>query len=155
MADLLTDGRGLTPVVSKTLAIGIAVLYIAGMTTVLLGGVVPEYETRAGAEVGERVLATAAGEIEEAPPTVDGDVETQTTVTLPETIANSGYDLVLSNESNRLALDHPESAVETETRLSLPSNVSLQNGTVSGGALVITVSGPPDDRTLRVEEGPQ
>lgn len=153
MGDLLTATRGMTPVVSKTLAIGITVLYIAGMTTVLLGGVVPEYETRTGAEVGERALATAAGEIEHASPTVDGHVETQSTVTLPTTIANSGYRLVLSNGTDRLALDHPDAAVETETQLSLPPNVTLRNTTVSSGTILITVTGPPEDRTLTVEEG--
>lgn len=153
MGDLLTATRGLTPVVTKTLAIGIAVLYVAGMTTVLLGGVVPAYETRAGAELGERVLATAAGEIEQAPPAVEGDVETRSTVVLPETIADSGYRLVVSNDTDRLVLDHPDAAVETETRLSLPPGVTLQNGTVSGGRVVVTVSGPADDRTLTVEEG--
>lgn len=153
MGDLRSATRGVTPVVSKTLAIGLTVLYIAGMTTVLLGGIVPEYETRAGAEMSERVLATAAGEIERAPPTVEGNVETRTTVSLPETIASSGYRLVLSNGTDRLVLDHPEPAIETETRLSLPPDVTLQNGTVSGGTLVVTVSGPPNDRTLTIEEG--
>lgn len=153
MADFPTASRGVTPVVSKTLVMGLTVLYIAGMTTVLLGGVVPGYETRAGAELSDRVLATAAGEIERAPPAVDGHVETQTTVTLPETIANNGYRLALSNGTDRLVLEHPESAIETETQLSLPPEVTLQNETVSGGTLVITVSGPANDRTLTVEEG--
>lgn len=153
MAEFRTANRGLTPVVGKTLAMGMAVLYIAGMMTALLGGVVPAYETRTGVEVGERVLATAAGEIERAPPTVGGSVETRRSVTLPETIANSGYALVLSNGTDRLALDHPEPAIATETRLSLPSNVTVRNGTVSGGTVTITVRGPPDDRTLTIAEG--
>lgn len=153
MGDLQAATRGVTPVVSKTLAIGLTVLYVAGMTTVLLGGVVPAYETRAGGEMSERVLATAAGEIERAPPAVEGHVETRTTVTVPETIATSGYQFVLSNGTNRLVLDHPDPAVETETRLSPPSNVTIRNGTASGGQLVITVSGPSDDRTLTIEEG--
>jgi len=153
MADLRTATRGVTPVVGKTLAIGLAVLYIAGMTTALLGGVVPDYETRAGAELSERVLATAAGEIERAPPAVDGHVETRTTVTLPETIANEGYRLVLSSGTNRLRLDHPDPAIETETRLSLSATVTPQNGTVHGGTLIITVSGPATNRTLTIEEG--
>lgn len=153
MADLRTATRGVTPVVAKTLAIGLAVLYIAGMTTALLGGVVPDYETRAGAELGERVLATAAGEIERAPSAADGRVETQTTVTLPETIANEGYRLVLANGTDRLRLDHPDPAIEMATRLSLPATVTPQNGTVRGETVVITVSGPARDRTLTIEEG--
>ena len=153
MGELQPGPRGMTPVVSETLAIGLAVLYIGGMTTMLLGGVVPAYETRAGAEVAERVLSTAAGEIERAPPVIDGRVETQTSVTLPSTIADSSYSLVLSNGSDRLRLDHPDPEIAQETRLSLPANVSVQNGTVSGESLVITVSGPPADRTLTIAEG--
>lgn len=146
MGKLWTARRGMTPVVSKTLAIGLATIYIAGMTTALLGGVVPAYETRAGGELSERVLATAAGEIERAPPAVGGAVETRTTVTLPETIANDEYRLELSNST--LALVHP--TIERETRLSLPPTVALQNSTVSGGRVVIEVSGPPANRTLRL-----
>ena len=152
MAKYSTDDRGMTPVVGKTLAIGLAVLYIGGMMTVLLGGVAPAYETRAGSEVGERVLATAAGEIERTPPTVEGHVETQTTVDLPGTIADSGYRLVLSNRTETLVLDHPDSEIERETQLSLPAGVSAENGTVQGGnELRITVSGPADDRRLTIE----
>lgn len=150
MDKLRTASRGVTPVVGKTLAIGLATLYIAGMTTALLGGVVPAYETRAGGEVSERVLATAAGEIERAPPGVSGNVELQTTVTLPETIANDGYRLVLSNETDRLTLTHPDPAIERETQLSLPANVTPHNGTVSGGTVHITVSGSPENRTLSI-----
>lgn len=145
------EDRGTTPVVGKTLALGVAVLYIAGMTTVLLGGVVPDYETRTGEEVSERVLATATGEIERAPPSVAGSVETRTTVELPETIANSAYRLVLSNRSNRLILDHPDPEIGAETRLSLPANVTPVNGTAYGGDLVIRVTGPGDERTLHIE----
>lgn len=140
--------RGMTPVVSKTLAIGLATLYIAGMTTALLGGVVPSYETRAGGEMSERVLATAATEIERAPPAVGGTVETRTTVTLPETIANNDYQLVLANGTETLELTHPDENIERETRLSLPPAVTPQNSTIDGGTVVITVSGPPANRTL-------
>lgn len=152
MAEFRTATRGMTPVVGKTLAIGLAVLYVAGMTTALLGGVVPEYETRAGTELGERVLATAVGEIENAPRAVDGDLETWTAVELPETIANSGYSLVVSNGTDRLALDHSNPAIGRETRLSLPPNVTLQNGTVRGGTVHITVSGPPANRTIALHD---
>ena len=146
------DYRGVSPVVAKTLAIGIALLYVAGISTALLGGVVPAYETRAGAEIAERTLATAAGEIERAPPTVDGDVETQTTVQLPERIANSDYSLVLSTHSETLTLEHPHPDIETEIHLSLPDEVTAAESTVDGGELVITVQGPAGDRTLTIEE---
>jgi hypothetical protein len=148
-----TRDRGLTSVVSKTLAIGLTVLYIAGMTTVLFGGVVTDYESRAGNEVANRVLATVAGEIEQAPPTVDGDVATRTTVEIPGTIANSGYTLVLRNGSNRLVLDHPNPAIGAQTRLSLPQNVTVENATVESGTITLTVRGPASDRRLTIAEG--
>jgi hypothetical protein len=154
VADFVTGERGVTPVVSKTLAIGLVVLYITGMTTILLGGVVPDYERRAGDELGERVLATVAGEIEQTPPGVDGRLDTQTTVEVPATIANAGYTLVLSNQTGRLVLDHPDPAITAETRLSLPSNVTIENATVdSGTPLQIRVRGPSAERTLTIEEG--
>jgi hypothetical protein len=146
--------RGLAPVVSKTLAIGLVVLYVTGMTSVLLGGVVPDYERRAGGELGERVLATVAAEVEQTPPAVGGRVDAETTVELPATIANSGYTLVLSNQTDRLVLDHPDPAITAETRLSLPPNVTPENGTVdSGGNLQIRVRGSTADRRLTITEG--
>lgn len=149
-----TSDRGTTPVVSKTLALGLTVLYIAGMMTVLFGGVVSDYETRTGSELAERVLATAAGEIEQAPSSVGGTVETQTTIELPGTIANSGYTLVLWNRSDRLVLEHPDPDIEAETSLSLPPNVTAENVTVeSGQSLTITVRGPTTDRRLTIKEG--
>lgn len=149
MASLRRDDRGVTPVVSKTLAIGLALLYVAGMTTVLFGGVVSDYQTQAGAEMGERVLATVAGQIESAPPTVDGTVETETTISLPPTIRNSGYTLVVSNRT--LELEHPDEAIHAKTTLSLPTNVAVENSTFhSGSELVITVEGTADDRTVTI-----
>lgn len=148
-----TRDRALTPVVSKTLAIGLTVLYIAGMTTILFGGVVTDYESRTGDEVAERVLATTTGEIEQAPPTVDGEIETRTTVELPGTIASSGYTLVLSNGSNRLVLDHPDPDIGAQTQLSLPPDVTAENATVESGTITITVRGPASDRRLTIEEG--
>lgn len=142
----------MSPVVAKTLAVGLALLYVGGITAALLGGVVPGYETRAGAEMSERVVATAAGEIERAPPATDGHVDARKTITLPEMVANSGYTLELSNGTDSLALRHSDPALETETRLALPPNLEVHNGTVeSGNEIVIHVSGPPDDRTLTME----
>ncbi|PSP27329.1 hypothetical protein BRC65_06415 [Halobacteriales archaeon QH_2_65_14] len=151
MASLRRDRRGVSPVVSKTLAIGLALLYVAGMTTALLGGVVPDYQNRAGAELSERGVATAADEIERAPPTVDGRVETRATVALPETIRNSQYTLVASNGT--LELDHPSDEIHAQTRLFLPPGVTVENGTFnSGSEMVITVSGPAGNRTLSIGE---
>lgn len=151
MADLARDERGVSPVVSKTLAIGLAVLYVAGITTVLAGGVVPDYRTQAGDEVGERVLATAAASVERAPPAVDGTVRTRTTVDLPETIRGATYTIVVSNRT--MTLVHPQQGIHVETTISLPANVTVVEGRWhSGGQLVVEVTGSHGDRTLRIPD---
>lgn len=145
------DDRAVAPVVEKSLAAGIALLYVAGMTGLLLGSVVPAYEEQAGEELADRVLATAAGEVEGTPPAVRGDATVRREVDLPATVADSGYRLVLSGRT--LALEHPADGIGGETRLSLPAGVTVEGGTWDGGgALVVTVSGPADDRTLAIGE---
>jgi len=141
------DNRGLSPVVGKTLAASIAVLYVAGMTALLLSGPVPAGRTAAGGELGERVLATAAGHVESTVPDGDRPVDTRTAVPMPPTIRNTGYTLEL--RSGRLALDHPMDALDRETRLSLPANVTVTDRDwESTDQLVVRVAGPPDNRTL-------
>jgi len=151
VADLRRDDRAVAPVVEKVLGVGVALLYIAGLLGLLLGGVVPGYQTATGAELGERTLATAAGTIEETTPRVDGHAEATTTVDLPATIDGAGYRLVLDNGT--LRLDHPDAAIATERTLSLPSNVTTaESAWESGDELVIRVEGRADNRTLTIEE---
>jgi hypothetical protein len=146
------DDRGVTPVVEKSLAAGIALLYVAGMTGLLLGGVVPAYEGEAGDELADRVLATAASGIEGTPPTVQGDASVRREIELPTTVEGSGYRLVLSGRT--LVLDHPADGIGGETRLSLPAAVTAEEGVwAGGGPLVVTVTGPVEDRTLAIGEG--
>lgn len=151
MGRLARDRRGVSPAVAKSLAAGIALLYVAGMTGLLLGTVVPGYETAAGDELADRTLATAAGEIEGAAPGVEGNVTTRATTDLPATIRNTGYRLVLSGRSLRLA--HPADGIGATTRLSLPHNLTVRNSTIDSGAgLAVRVSGPVGNRTLTAEE---
>jgi hypothetical protein len=150
MAEL--DNRAVAPVVGKTLAAGIALLYVAGTLTILLNGQVPAYRTAAGAEVGERALATAADGIERALPDAEGHVQTRREVALPATIRDAGYALRLQNDT--LALDHPIEAVDEQTSLSPPENVTVADGHwESGETLVVRVAGPPANRTLWLENG--
>lgn len=146
------DERGVSPAVGKSLAAGLTLLYVAGMTGLLLSGVVPEYETAAGDEVGERVLSTAAGEIERtATQPATGEVTVRRTVDLPPTLDDTGYRLVLSGET--LELDHPDDRIGGQVRLSLPADLTVEPGTwESDGQLVVRVSGPSDSRTLRMGE---
>jgi hypothetical protein len=146
------DNRAVSPAVGKILAAGLAVLYIATATGLLLGGVVPEYRTAAGAELGERVLATAGGTLERAVPDTDARVSARVRADLPATIRDASYALELRR--GVLRLDHPEDALDTRTRLSLPSSVAPINSTWrSGEPFVVVVSGPPANRTLALAGG--
>ena len=153
MADLRRDDRAVTPVVAKSLAAGITLLYVAGMTGLLLGSVVPTYEETAGEELGDRVLATAAGGIEGTPPAVAGDATARRAIEVPSTIDGASYRLVLSGRT--LALEHPADGIGGETQLSLPASVTAEESTWhGGGSLVVTVSGPADDRRLSIGDEP-
>jgi hypothetical protein len=139
----------MTPVVGKTLAIGIVILYIGGMTTILLGGTVPEYRDNAGSELGDRVLATAGGAIEQSAPAGNGTVKSNRTVDLPPTIREQSYELELAGRQLRLA--HPNPAIGGVFSLSLPPTISVENSTWrSGSELEIRVSGPRESRTLTI-----
>jgi hypothetical protein len=146
------DNRAVSPVVGKLLAAGITVLYIASVTGLLLGGVVPDYRAATGNELGERVLATAAGDIERAVPTTEGDATVRLTRSLPRTIAGDRYRLTIANQT--LRLDHPDDSIDTAAQLSLPSAVAVGNATWhSGNRLVIRVEGERSNRTLSLQEG--
>lgn len=141
------DNRATAPVVGKVLAAGLAVLYIAATTSLLLGGVVPEYRTAAGDELAGRVLATAADRVERAVPDTDEHVDVEVRVDLPDTIRDAGYRLVLQNGT--LRLDHPEDALDTRIRLSLPSKVrTKRSARESDLPVVIHVTGPASNRTV-------
>jgi hypothetical protein len=145
------DERGVSPVVGKSLAAGLTLLYVASMTGLLLSGIVPEYETATGDEVGDRVLATAAGEIERTAAQPSGDVTVRRTVDLPPTIKDAGYRLVLSGET--LTLDHPDDQIGGDVWLSLPSEVAVEpEAWESDGQVTLRVSGPAESRTLTVGE---
>ncbi len=147
---LKTDERALSPVVEKTFASGLALLYISGMMGLLLGGVVPPYESATSEEVSERTLATAATHIEGSIPETDGEVTVTKTVDLPDSIQNTGYRLTLDGDT--LSLEHPDESVERETTVALGEQVHSTEGDVSGGTVVIQVEGTTDDRTVRLKE---
>lgn len=142
------DNRGAAPVVGKVLAAGLVVLYVGGMTGLLLGGPVPAQQTAAASELGERVLATAASHVEATLPAADGRVRARTVVSLPPTIRDETYTLRI--DDGRLVLDHPVDALDSQTRLAV-GNVTVADGTWhSTDRLVVSVTGPPGDRTLRL-----
>lgn len=143
------DNRAVAPVVGKLLAVGIAVLYIAGMTTLLVGGVVPEYRTGTAEELSERVLADAGAHVERAVPDTRSDVDVRLRRDLPATINDASYRLVLRNDT--LTLDHPDDRLGSRTSLSLPSNVTtVESSWESGDDLAVHVAGAGTNRTVEL-----
>jgi len=84
--DMNSDDRGISPVAGKTLELGIGVILIALITTSLLGGVTPGYQSAVGIEIADRVVINVADRIES---TADGTADTLTAdrrirVTVPQ-----------------------------------------------------------------------
>jgi hypothetical protein len=143
------DSRAVAPVVGKLLAVGIAVLYIAGMTTLLISGVVPEYRTQTAQELSERVLADAGAHVERAVPDTRSDVDVRLRRDLPATIRDTSYRLVLRNDT--LTLDHPDDRLGSRTSLSLPPNVTtVESSWESGDDLVVHVADAGTNRTVEL-----
>ena len=100
--------RAVTPSVGKALEGGIVVLFVGLLTTMLLGGLVPDYRAATGAELGDRVLATASQEVERAVPPTARAVDARRSVDLPSSIAGEGYKI--RTDGRWLVLDHPDPA---------------------------------------------
>jgi FlaG/FlaF family flagellin (archaellin) len=147
------DNRAVAPVVGKLLATAIAVLYIAGTTSLLLGGVVPEYRTAVGEELSERTLAEAAATVERAASGSGSTTEAHVRADLPPTIRDGSYRLVLRNGT--LVLDHDDPGLDARTRLSMPSKVHTVEGSWSSGqTLVVRATGGETNRTVELVEQP-
>lgn len=127
----MTD-RAVSPIVGKAMEATIVVLYLGLVTSVLYGGVVPEYRATAGDEVAERTVAGAAVDLEDAipPATIQADVRVQ--VSLPATIAGDTYRVRAT--SDRLVLEHPDPDVAAEAALVLPGRVTVVDGTWESGS---------------------
>lgn len=144
--------RAVTPAVGKSLELGIVVLFVGFLTTVLLGGVVPEYRSAAGSELGERVLATASQEIERSIPPASGSVDASRSVELPPTIAGSDYELRV--DGRWLVLDHPDPDIDGRVRLVLPRRVDRVEGYwQSGGGATVHVSNGADGPVVELRNG--
>lgn len=145
------DNRAVAPVVSKLLAAAIAVLYIAGTASLLLGGVVPEYRTATGEELSERTLAEAAATVERAAAGSESTTVAHVQADLPPTIRGASYRLVLRNGT--LLLDHHDARLDTRTNLALPSGVdTVESSWKSGKTLVVRVSEGDTNRTVEFVE---
>lgn len=146
--------RGVTPAVGKSLEVGLVVLFVALLTTVLLGGVVPDYRRGADARLGDRVLAAAGGEVESAVPSTvrTGSVETRHSVDLPARIGGHNYELRVAGRD--LVLDHPDPGVGGRLRLVLPDRVDRLTGRwQSGTETVVVVRGDSDGLVVTLTGG--
>lgn len=147
------DSRGVTPIVEKTITMGIVVLFIGGMTTTMFGTAVPTYRDAVGTEVGERVLAMASEEVERAIPPNETAVQANRTVDLPATIRGSAYTIRVDGRS--LVLEHPELSTTHRSRPSLPPGVIRIDGDWQSGAnTIVTVRSVPGGLAVELREGP-
>lgn len=144
--------RAVAPVVGKALEAAIVVLYISLLGATLYGGLVPEYRTAAGAEVGERVLSQSAQRVQQAVPAATGRVDARMRVTLPRTIRGRAYTLRVENRT--LVLDHPQDGVGGWARLALPETVASVAGEWSSREpAVVAVRGDAEGLAVRLESG--
>lgn len=152
MADsgLLGDTRAVSPVVGKTLEIGIVLLFVSLVTVALYGGIVPDYRTAASAEVGDRTLVAAAERIETAVPPNATAVHSETRADLPRTIHGEQYRVSVTNRT--LVLEHPDEAVSGRLPLALPGHVANVSGTwASSDDLLVVVDGGASGVDVRLE----
>jgi hypothetical protein len=141
------DDRAAAPVVGKALEVAVLVVFVGLLSAALFGSVVPAYRTAAGAEVGDRVLVAAAGQIEVAARAPDGVVERRAAVSVPRTIRGAGYVLRATNTTGTptLVLDHPNAAIGGATPLSVPSRVAVVGGELrSADSPTVVIEGRPD-----------
>lgn len=145
------DRRAVAAVVEKVVVIGLVTMFVSGFGAALFGGVVPEYRASAADELAERSLAAVTHSVETTVPAARATANVTQTVTVPATIAGSTYRFTLIDR--RLHLRHPDTTLDATTRLAVPADVEVQNGSVSAGAVRISVSGDVGNRTLELEPG--
>lgn len=146
------DSRAVTPVVEKTITMGIVVLFIGGMTATMFGATVPTYRDAVGVEMGQRVLATATEEVERAIPPNETTVRSTRTVDLPATIRGSAYTIRVDGRT--LVLDHPTLSTTHRSRPALPPSVTNFDGAwQSGAGTVVTVRSVSGGLAVDLQEG--
>jgi hypothetical protein len=119
--DMNSDDRGISPVAGKTLELGIGVILIALITTSLLGGVTPGYQSAVGIEIADRVVINVADRIES---TADGTADTLTAdrrirVTVPQNIRQKPYRVIANTTADKthIRLQHPDPAISASTHI--------------------------------------
>lgn len=139
------DGRrrAVTPVVGKTLELALVLLFVAGISTTLFGGIVPDYRTGTGTEVADRTVVSAAERVDGAVPPAVRSARVVRSVPLPGTIRGTAYRIVATDGA--LTLEHPTPGIDATARLALPERVVSVEGTWHSGAeTAIVVESEPD-----------
>ncbi|UIP00361.1 hypothetical protein Hbl1158_03040 [Halobaculum sp. CBA1158] len=129
--------RAATPIVAKTLEIGLVLLFVAGLSAALFGGVVPDYRDAAGDRLADRTLAGAATDVERAVPPPAATVRVERRVRLPDTIRGAAYRVVADGDGLRLV--HPNPAIGGNVRLALPDRVATVTGAWESGMTTAVV----------------
>jgi hypothetical protein len=168
--------RGLSPVVGKTLELGVGVLFVVLLTAMFFGGVVPEYRTAVGDEIGDRALVAGAERVEAAVP--DGSyprVDRRVAVRLPPAIRGDPYRIVAERGSgtdsdaetergsgtNRdadshvaaLALVHPDPRIGGRVRLAVPRDIEISGSWTSASPSRVVVRDGDGGLSVRLEDG--
>jgi hypothetical protein len=145
------DSRGLSTVVERLLGLGVVVLYIGLLTTTLYGGVIPEYQSAVGAQLGDRALVQSAARIEGSVPPPATVVTASVRVDLPATIDGAAY--TIRTDGGALVLDHPNPAIDGRIRPVLPDRVDTLDGSwESGDRTVVRVTGGRGNVTVMLED---
>ena len=149
------DDRGLSPVVGKTLELGLGVLLVALLTATFFGSVAPDYRAAVGAEVGDRTLAAAADRIEAAVPGSDVvRVDRRVTVRLPDTIHGSPYRIAADGASPAsVRLAHPKEAVGGRIRLAVPGSAAVRGSWRSTSPSRVVVTATRGSLSVRLVDG--
>jgi hypothetical protein len=146
------DERATTPVVGKALEVAVLVVFIGLVSAALFGSVVPTYRTAAGAEVGDRVLISAVGQVDVAADVPESVETRRVTISIPRTIRGSSY-ILRTDEVNgtpTLVLDHPASRIGGVRPLSLPAAVTTVDGELRSTATPTVVVSRQQNGTLAV-----
>jgi hypothetical protein len=147
--------RGLSPVVGKTLELGVGVLFVALLTATFLGGVAPDYRAAVGAELGDRTLAATADRIEAAAPDADSPrVDRRVAVRLPATIRGDTYRIVAADAPPSVRLVHPDRGVGGRLRLALPGAAAVDGSWRSTSPSRVVVDARDGTLSVRLVDAP-
>jgi len=174
----MSRDRGLSPVVGKTLELGVGVLFVALLTATFFGGVVPEYRAAVSDEIGDRALVAGAERVEAAVP--DGSypsVYRRVAVRLPPAIRGDPYRIVAERDVGSdhdadadpergsgteraadtrvaaLTLVHPDPDVGGRVRLAVPGDVTVSGSWTSASPSRVVVRGGDGGLSVRLEDG--